>query len=66
MLHSVARNPAAQRIDMKTQTAIIALATVLFTAPAFADHNRTDEKGHWAEFLATHTIQTVKTERGEK
>ncbi|MDD9883813.1 MAG: hypothetical protein OXU62_04600 [Gammaproteobacteria bacterium] len=34
---------------MKTQTVIIALA-----APAFVDHNRTDEqgrkRGHWTEF----------------
>ena len=39
---------------MKTQTVIIALATALFTAPAFADHNRIDEQGrkqgHWTEF----------------
>jgi len=38
---------------MKTQI-IIALTVALFTAPAFADHNRTDEQGrkqgHWTEF----------------
>ena len=38
---------------MKTQTIIFALATVIFAAPAFADHNPTDEQGrkhgHWTE-----------------
>ncbi|MDD9871753.1 MAG: hypothetical protein OXU41_09600 [Gammaproteobacteria bacterium] len=39
---------------MKTQTIILALATVIFAAPAFADHNERDElgrkHGHWTEF----------------
>jgi len=30
---------------MKIRTAVIALASVLFTAPAFADHNRVDQYG---------------------
>ncbi len=39
---------------MKTQTVIFALATVIFAAPALADHNERDEQGrkhgHWTEF----------------
>jgi len=39
---------------MKIHTAIIALTAVLFIAPVFTDHNRTDEQGwkqgHWTEF----------------
>lgn len=50
---------------MKTRTVIITLAAVLFAGAAIADHHRTDEQGHRAEFLATHT-QTINTERGEK
>jgi len=49
LCYTSVRQSAARRIDMKTQTVIIAL-----TAPAFADHNRTDEqgrkRGHWTEF----------------
>jgi len=38
---------------MKTLTVILALATVIFAAPALADHNEYDElgrkHGHWTE-----------------
>ncbi|MDD9800223.1 MAG: hypothetical protein OXU29_07160 [Gammaproteobacteria bacterium] len=38
---------------MKTQTIIFALATVIFAAPALADHNKTSwlfwKEGHWTE-----------------
>ncbi|MDD9814426.1 MAG: hypothetical protein OXU31_00350 [Gammaproteobacteria bacterium] len=41
---------------MKTQTIIFALVTVIFSAPAFADHNKTSlffglgqKEGHWTE-----------------
>jgi len=39
---------------MKTQTITLALATVIFAAPALADHNEYDKyerkHGHWTEF----------------
>lgn len=39
---------------MKTLTVIFALATVIFAAPALADHNERDalgrKHGHWTEF----------------
>ncbi|MCY4244850.1 MAG: hypothetical protein OXE47_05970 [Gammaproteobacteria bacterium] len=40
---------------MKTLTVIFALVTVIFAAPAFADHNKTslfglgEKEGHWTE-----------------
>lgn len=49
---------------MKTQTAIIALAAVLFAGAAFADHNRTDQygrkHGHWTEFPGVDGFPKVK------
>lgn len=41
---------------MKTMAIIFALATVIFAAPALADHNRTNDQGqkvgHWTEVTA--------------
>ena len=49
---------------MKTQAAAIALVAVLFAAPAFADHNRTDEQGrkqgHWTEFPEVESLLSAE------
>jgi len=54
VLHFIASQPAARETAMKKQTVIALAAIFCLTAPAFADHNRTDEQGrkqgHWTEF----------------
>jgi len=54
MLRFPAHKLATRETDMKILAVTVALTAVLFIAPAFTDHNRTDEQGrkqgHWTEF----------------
>ena len=52
---------------MKTRITI-ALVAVLFTAPAFADHNERDEQGwkhgHWTEFPEDEGLLVAEGQHG--